>query len=210
MPRCVIRAPRVSLSLTHAHTRLTRLTAHDASPLSLLAVRSRTAKIQNDLRILTRAARAHQRQPRAQDHLAQRVRQNHPGDGGRARSKVRARRCRCRVPPLPCQWPPLPPAAAGPPRAEASVLTFIACVSRRLWRARKRCCTCSSARASTSRRRSRPRRERRSREREWRERRARGRGWWCGAEDLGGARVPRSFSFGARVWTVCVCVARRL
>ena len=184
--------------LQHAHTRLIQLTRLTlCSPLSLLIVRSQDPERPSDP---DRAARAHQRQPRAQDHLAQRVRQNHPGDGGRLLEGAcpplplplpLARRWRCHCPPLLA-------------RRESVCAHVIACVSRRLWRARKRCCTFSSARASTSRRRSRPRRERRSSEREV-ERAASARTRmvvWRG-RDLGGARVPRSFSFGARVWTVC-------
>eukprot|EP00964_Phaeocystis_antarctica_P086192 scaffold54562_cov65-Phaeocystis_antarctica.AAC.1 len=133
-----------------------------------------------------RAASAHQRQPRAQDLVAERVRQDHSGDGGSVRQGTAA-----------LHHPAARPAAAPPIRhghsacpacGRANTFTAAASTARgggdackrlrlcscvqiiyltyydstyyaRSWRARKRCCTCSSGRASTSRRRSRrPRR----------------------------------------------------
>ena len=124
-----------------------------------------------------RAASTHQRQPRSQDLVAERVRQDHSRNGGGVREGAAAL-CRTAYPARPLDLPSVRPSqhlhercghCSGGRRLRASGCACArACRSRRAhpgypchgrsWRVRKRCCTCSSGRASTSRRRSRRRR----------------------------------------------------
>ena len=116
MRRRRVRAAAAPSALCSTHTRYTRgsYSSHGSRSalLSSLAaavyLRSQDPERPSDP---DRAARAHQRQPRAQDHLAQRVRQNHPGDGGRLLEGA--------CPPL-----PLPAARRCWPAGRASVLTL--------------------------------------------------------------------------------------